>query len=312
MNTQIIKNVIYKTIIIISVTILTSVAVPKDVKAYDPTRVVKYDATVTDNSLASFGADYDYYIPAAVKSAFLSEGGMVYVIPHNLVDSRINLSGWAGGTLSNVTGYLDPNGGYPKIYLNSKVVDNANRYNPGTSDKVVIHEFGHFVCLEANKIRNGSYSYTFSENMKYAFTTECNNYRTVPGMSAVLVSSFDRNTSISEFYANVFAAMILEPANAQAAFPNSCAAINADIAEINGRYASSMPQPQLQQQDQAIALQQQQAQAIALQQQLALQQQAQALALQQQLILQQQAQALALQQQAQALAVWQAMQGIGQ
>lgn len=236
-----------------------------DVKAYDPNRILKYDATVTDASWQAFGSAYDRYIPAALKAAFESEGGLVYVLPHNVVDARVDLSGWAGGSLNNVTGYMDPNGGFPKVFLNSKVVDRAGNYHPGTYEKVIVHEFGHYACLEANKIRTGRYSYTFSPQMQAAFQTEYTGYTKTPGMSAVFAETFRRNTSLSEFYANVFAAMILDPANAQIAFPNACAAIAEDMAVINNRFM-----PQVQQQNQAQALQAQQAAQLAAAQQQAL------------------------------------------
>lgn len=242
-------------IALFAITAVITFTVQKDVKAYNPTTVYKYDATVTDNAVNSFGLTYDQYIPAAVRVAFESEGGKVIVIPHNMVDSRVDLSGWSGGSLNNVTGYLDVNSGAPALYVNSKTVDLANRYNPETYKKVMIHEMGHYVCLEANKIRNGYYSYTFSQAMQAAFQTEYNGYKNTPGMLAVLTSSFQRNSSISEYYANVFAAMFLDPANAQAAFPNTCAAIMADLSTINAKFGS-----------QQVAVQQLSAQQIQAQQ----------------------------------------------
>ena len=235
---------------LLALTAIVSITASKEAKAYNPMVVLKYDASVTDNALNAFGTTYDQYIPLSIKMAFESEGGKVFVIPHDVVDSRVDLSGWSGGTLSNVTGYLDPNGGFPAVYVNSKTVDNSNRYNPGTYNKVLVHELGHYVCLESNKIRRGSYSYTFSPQMQAAFSAEYNGYTKTPGMQAVLVSSFQRNASLSEYYANVFAAMILDPANAQAAFPISCACINEDIAVINSKFA-----PAIQQSQQAAALQ---------------------------------------------------------
>lgn len=293
------KRVIIKYIMFLIVTIAISSTVHKDVKAYNPMVVTKYDATITDNSVNAFGSAYDRYIPAAIKAAFESEGGKVYVIPHNLVDPRVNVSGWSGGSLQNVTGYLDVNVGYPALYANSKTVDKALDYPTETSDKVLVHEIGHYVCLKANKIRNGSYSYTYSPQMQAAFNAEYAGYIKTPGMKPVLVSSFKRNASISEYYANVFAAMVMDPVNAQVAFPNSCACINADISQINavyGQYVANQA-PSAQQLAQAQAIQAQQlAQAQALQaQQLA---QAQAL----------QAQQLAQAQAAQQAAIAQALQ----
>ena len=285
----------FRLIISIALASIMTVLVPNNVKAYDPNRIVKLDATVTDSSVMSFGSAYDRFIPAGVKMAFESEGGMIYVIPHNVVDSRVNLSGWSGGSLNNVTGYLDPNGGYPAVYLNSKVVDNAKRYSPSTSDKVIVHELGHYVCLEANKIRNGYYSYDFTPENQAIINSEFSGYKNTPGMMAVLKSSFDRNVSSSEFYANVFAAMILDPANAQVAFPGTCAIINADIAQINSKFAPALTQQQtIASNVNQAAIQAQQAQALQMQQAQALQ--AQQAAYQQQLeLMRMQLEALAAQ-----------------
>ena len=286
---------------IVAAVVVTAVST-RDVKAFDPNRVFKMDATVSDAALMTFGTTYDTYIPAGIKMAFESENGRICVIPHNVVDSRVNLSGWAGGSLSNVTGYLDPNGGAPVIYCNSKVVDNASRYREKVAEKVVIHEVGHFVNLEVNKIRYGSYSYTHTDAMKAAFQAEINNYQNVPNMLSSLYDSFRRNTDMNEYYANIFAGLILDPVNTQAAFPMSCQAVSADVALVNSKYAPAL---ESQQQAAIIAAQQAQAaQALALQQQQA----AQAAAIQQAQMAQAQAIALMQAQQAQALALQQAQQ----
>jgi len=206
------------------------------VKGYSTNQFVKTDITVTDASLNAFGTYYDAYVPAPLKKAYESDGGLFYVIPSNYVRSDVDLSGWSGGNLSNVTGFLDANGAVPVIYLNSKVVDNANRYRAGTDTKVILHELGHYVNLKANQLREGSYSYDVTKEMEAAYLSESGNIKYDTALPDVLHNSFLRNTSCSEYYANIFAGLLIDPVNTQALFPLSSMAVQQDYATICAAY----------------------------------------------------------------------------
>ena len=224
------------------ITLLLAVAVTilfgnYEVKAYSPAQFVKTDPSVTDISVNAFGTYYDTYVPLPVKKAYEADGGMFYIIPHNYVRNDVNVSGWNGGNLSNVTGFLDPNGVVPVIYLNSKTVDNSDRYKAGTDSKVIIHELGHYVNLKANQIRNGNYSYDRSSEMEAAFKAECENINLDTVLPESLHDSFVRNSSSSEFYANIFAGLLIDPVNTQMLFPLSSEAVRNDYATIAAVYS---------------------------------------------------------------------------
>ena len=226
-----------KVITLLLVAVTTVLLGNREVKAYSPAQFVKIDPSVTDISVNTFGTYYDAYIPLPVKMAYEADGGMFYVIPHNYVRNDVNVSGWNGGNLSNVTGFLDPNGIVPIIYLNSKTVDNSNRYKPGTDSKVIIHELGHYVNLKANQIRSGKYSYDRSAEMEAAFQAECGNIKYDTVLPESLHDSFVRNTSSSEFYANIFAGLLIDPVNTQTLFPLSSAAVRNDYATIAAAFS---------------------------------------------------------------------------
>lgn len=195
--------------------------------------VVKASVDTSDTSVAAYEMYYMTYISEALRQSYEKDGGVFKVFPpdSNYNGTQINDMGWSKDYPTTTTGYCDLRGAYPVIALTAKVVDQPSRYYANTDKKVIVHEFGHYVNAKANKIRTGSYSYNESPEFENAFKSELANYAS-SSLSDTFKSSFKRTTASYEYYATIYAAMMLEPQAAMAAFPASCALVMQDIALV--------------------------------------------------------------------------------
>lgn len=184
-------------------------------------------AELMTNAKSTFNSYYLTSIPVNVRCSFETDGGTLNVFPEGGSNTGVYTAGWSGG--GTVAGYCELNGPTPIIYLNSKTVDRAKNFYPGTARKIICHEMGHYINAKVNERKYGVKSYTMSPEFVNAYTKERLNYVYAKKMSVGLFSSFERTGDIEEYYANIVAGICTEPVATAEAFPESYAIVYGEM-----------------------------------------------------------------------------------
>lgn len=209
---------------LIAVTIITIAMISTSTKVN--ASVIKSTTTISDKTVKEFSYYYNV-LPVKLRTLFEVDGGNLVIYPEKQEVSGVIDSGWnSPGTL---TGYYDASN-IPTIYLNEKIIVRKKNFYPATAQRIVAHEFGHYVHTKVNETLYGSKSYYITEEFNQAYVLEIGNFVNIKDMSEGLKQSFSRISSPDEFYANIFAGLILSPKETKKIYPISSSLVEKDIA----------------------------------------------------------------------------------
>jgi hypothetical protein len=195
--------------------------------------VNKYNASVKDSTITAYTGFLTGHIPVALRDQFIMDGGDVSVFSEYEYDPVADTSGWSGG--GKVIAYFEWMT-RPQLMISTRPVERAGACKKGLAEMAVCHEFGHYVNVRSSMIKSGKCDYVITGDFRNAYNNEKNNYqRKDCALSTVMVWNMGRVTDPAEYYANIFAGLMIEPAETMRLFPASPAAVLGDI-DVITRY----------------------------------------------------------------------------
>lgn len=216
------KSIISVTALIVSVALLL---LPIRSYADGSCPVSKCSASVKDSTVTTYSTYYLSFIPASLQDIYLADGGNIRVFYETDPLPEIDTSGWTSS--GNIIGYFEWSSG-PLIMLSTKPVERPNACVTDQAKISICHEFGHYITIKSNMLRGISTDYRISADFEAAFAAEKNNYTL---SSCKLPTGYKKNISRAaasvEFYATIFAGLMLYPEDTMATFP-TCSALVLD------------------------------------------------------------------------------------
>jgi len=198
--------------------------------------VTKCSSSVKDSTVTTYSTYYLSFIPVELQDIYMADGGNIRVYYEYDPLPEIDTSGWTN--TGNIIGYFEWGSG-PLIMLSTKPVERASACACDQAQITICHEFGHYITIKSNMLRGISSDYRISASFEEAFNAERYNYTL---SSCNLPTGYKKNISRAaasvEFYATIFAGLMLYPADTIATFPTCSALVMDDMNYIISSYSN--------------------------------------------------------------------------
>lgn len=193
----------------------------------DGCNISKCSNVVLDSTVTTYSTYYLSYIPASLQDIYAADGGNIRIYHESDPLPEIDTSGWSN--IGNIIGYFEWSSG-PLIMLSTKPVERASACVTDQAKISICHEFGHYITIKSNILRGISTDYRISDDFEQAFKAEKSNYNK---SSCKLPKGYKKNISRTaasvEFYATIFAGLMLYPEDTMATFPRCSALVLDDM-----------------------------------------------------------------------------------